>query len=74
MKLIQIIKDKDYCVCELEITLNKSQPSISHHLKLLEKAELIREWKKGKFTHYSLMKEQFKRYLDTLNNNFTFEI
>ena len=65
--IINIIKEKDRCVCELEALLDESQPSISHHLKILEKAGLIRGWKKGKFTHYDIIKEKISSYLDLLN-------
>ena len=61
------LKEKDRCVCELEVILNKSQPSISHHLRILEGAGLIRGWKKGKFTHYDIIKEKISSYLDLLN-------
>jgi len=54
-------------VCELEAVLDESQPSISHHLKTLENAGLVRGWKKGKFTHYDIVKEQISSYLDLLN-------
>jgi ArsR family transcriptional regulator len=64
--ILNILKEKDRCVCELEAALDESQPSISHHLKILENAGLIRGWKKGKFTHYDLIKEQFETDLDQL--------
>ena len=50
LTIITALKEKDRCVCELEAILDKSQPSISHHLRGLEKINLIRGWKKGKFT------------------------
>jgi len=65
--ILNILKEKDRCVCELEAALDKSQPSISHHLKILERAGLIRGWKKGKFTHYDLVKEQLELYFDLLH-------
>ncbi len=65
--IINILKEKDRCVCELEAVLDESQPSISHHLKILENAGLIRGWKKGKFTHYDIVKEQILSSLDLLN-------
>ena len=67
LMIINILKEKDRCVCELEAVLDESQPSISHHLKILEKAGLIRGWKKGKFTHYDIVPEQFSRYLNMFN-------
>ena len=67
--IINILKEKDRCVCELEAVLDESQPAISHHLKILENAGLIRGWKKGKFTHYDIVNEQIISYLDILNQN-----
>ena len=52
--IINVLEEKDRCVCELEAILDKSQPSISHHLRELEKLDLIRGWKRGKYTYYSL--------------------
>ena len=65
--IINILKEKNRCVCELEAALDESQPSISHHLKILESAGLIRGWKKGKFTHYDIMDDQITLYLELLN-------
>ncbi len=65
--IINILKEKDRCVCELEAVLDESQPSISHHLKILESAGLIRGWKKGKFTHYDIMEDQITLSLELLN-------
>jgi DNA-binding transcriptional ArsR family regulator len=47
--------------------MDKSQPSISFHLRKLEESGLIIGWKKGKFTHYDIVKEQLKNYLTLVN-------
>lgn len=65
--ILHILKEKDRCVCELEAALDESQPSISHHLKILENAGIIRGWKKGKFTHYDLIEKQIESYSNLLN-------
>ncbi len=36
--IIESLKDQDRCVCELEAILDKSQSTISHHLRRLERA------------------------------------
>jgi ArsR family transcriptional regulator len=64
--IINLLKEKDRCVCELEAILDKSQPSISHHLRELEKHNLIKGWKKGKFTYYSLNKDVLNSNLDQI--------
>ncbi|MFX1304417.1 MAG: ArsR/SmtB family transcription factor [Promethearchaeota archaeon] len=72
LTILTALKDKERCVCELEAILDKSQPSISHHLRELEKVGLIRGWKKGKFTYYTLLKKEFEKYLTNFNQKFSF--
>ncbi|MDX1798673.1 MAG: metalloregulator ArsR/SmtB family transcription factor [Candidatus Lokiarchaeia archaeon] len=71
--ILTALMNKERCVCELEAILDKSQPSISHHLRELEKAGLIRGWKKGKYTYYTLIKEEFKEHIANLIQEFSFE-
>ena len=66
--ILSILKKKDRCVCEIEAILDESQPAVSHHLRILEKAGLIKGWKKGKFTHYEVVEEKFKMYVNLLIN------
>ena len=65
--IIKSLKEKDRCVCELEAILDKSQSTISHHLRKLERANLIRSWKNGSYTYYGLEKQQLKLNLELLN-------
>ncbi len=65
--ILRILMEKDRCVCELEAILGKSQSNISYHLKILEKLDLIKGWKKGKFTHYSAVQKSLE-YLRQLFN------
>ncbi len=65
LMIVKTLKERgEQCVCELEAILDKSQPSISHHLRHLERVGLIRGWKKGKFTYYVLMENEYKKYLE----------
>jgi len=65
--IINALKEQDRCVCELEAILDKSQSTISHHLRKLVVAGLIQGYKKQKFTYYHLFKEELVRNLDILN-------
>ena len=71
--IINALKEQDRCVCELEAILNKSQSTISHHLRKLVTAGLIQGYKKQKFTYYHLFKEELKRNLTIFNQNLTLE-
>lgn len=68
--ILSVLKDRDRCVCELEAMINKSQSTISHHLRKLETSGLIRSWKKGSFTYYHLEKNKLHEYLTILKEFF----
>lgn len=67
MFILSILIEKDRCVCELEAILDKSQSTISYHLKILENIDLIRGWKKGKFTHYSVVRSTLETFKKMFN-------
>ena len=66
--LLNSLKERDRCVCELEVILDKSQSTISHHLRKLERAGLIKGYKKGSYTYYGLIRENLQNFLTKLNN------
>ena len=71
--ILNALKGKDRCVCELETILNKSQSTISHHLRKLVAAGLIQGYKKQKFTYYHLFKEELNQNLIAFNQILTME-
>ncbi|MFO7794684.1 MAG: ArsR/SmtB family transcription factor [Promethearchaeati archaeon] len=70
--ILKLLSQNDYCVCELEAILDKAQSSVSHHLRLLEKAGLIRGIKKGYFTHYEIINENFEKFFRYLYEQYPF--
>ena len=48
----------EVCVCEFVGPLGKSQPTISHHLKILSEAGLVTGDRRGKWVWYSLNRER----------------
>jgi len=53
-KIIELLKEKDMNAGEIAERFNISKPSISHHLDILKRADLITSEKKGQFVEYSL--------------------
>jgi len=47
--ILKILNERAMCVCELEVLLEKSQSTISHHLRKLERANLVKSWKQGPY-------------------------
>ena len=46
------------CSCDLERPLGRSQPTISHHTRILAEAGLITGEKKGKWTWWAVVPER----------------
>ena len=53
-KIIELLKDNDMNAGEIADKFKISKPSISHHLDILKRADLITSKKKGQFIEYSL--------------------
>ncbi|UJF30582.1 autorepressor SdpR family transcription factor [Kaistella sp. 97-N-M2] len=53
-QIIDLLKEKDRNAGEIADHFNISKPSISHHLDILKRADLITSEKKGQFVEYSL--------------------
>ena len=48
----------EVCVCDFVKPLAKSQPTVSHHLKILSEAGLVQGDRRGKWVWYSLNRER----------------
>lgn len=44
----------DVCVCDLTGPLGLSQPTVSHHMKVLKDAGIVDAERRGKWVHYRL--------------------
>ena len=49
------------CVCDLTEPLGVSQPTVSHHLRVLLDAGLVRRERRGTWAYYSLDHEALRR-------------
>lgn len=53
-KILELLKDGDMTAGEISEHFKMSKPSISYHLELLRRGELVNSSKKGQFVYYSL--------------------
>ena len=56
----------EVCVCDFVDPLGKSQPTISHHLKILSEAGLVQGDRRGKWVWYSLNRDRLAELQATL--------
>jgi len=55
LALLRSLPDCEACVCDLTEPLGLSQPTVSHHLKVLAKAGLVSSEKRGYWTWYRVL-------------------
>ena len=64
LRLLSIVKANEAgesCVCDLTDPLDLSQPTVSHHLKMLVDAGLLHREKRGTWAYYSLVPGALER-------------
>ncbi len=52
---------------EVVETFHVSQPTISHHLRVLVESGLLRARKEGQWTYFSIKKKAWEAYLDGMH-------
>lgn len=61
IKIICSLFESEMCVCDLSVLLNISQSAISHQLRVLKSARLVKFRRAGKVIYYSLDDEHIKQ-------------
>lgn len=65
LKIIDLLTDGSLCACELLKHFDFTQPTLSHHMKILEKAGVVMVTKKGIWHHYQLTEDFIRQFLDS---------
>jgi ArsR family transcriptional regulator len=61
LSLIATAPAGEVCVCDLVEPIGKSQPTVSHHLKVLGEAGLVTSERRGRWAWYRAVPEQLDR-------------
>lgn len=54
IRILKLLGTGEKCACGLLEELNISQPTLSHHMKILCDAGIVSGRREGKWTHYSI--------------------
>ena len=57
IRILKLLRGGEKCACKLLEELDISQPTLSHHMKILCDAGLVIGRKEGKWMHYTLCRE-----------------
>jgi len=68
--ILNLLYNKPCLLSEIKKILNRNQPSISHHVRILEEHKFIHSSRKGKFKEYSISREKFIKLLNIWNQWF----
>lgn len=69
IQILQLLKDGEKCACHLLEEMKITQPTLSHHMKLLCDAGIVTGRKEGKWMHYSISEKglrEMEKYLAQL--------
>ncbi len=64
IKIICALFESEMCVCDIASLLNMTQSAISHQLRVLKTAKLVKNRKEGKVVYYSLDDDHVKHIFD----------
>lgn len=56
IRILEQLLTGEKCACVLLDSLHITQPTLSHHMKILCDADIVISRKEGKWTHYSISK------------------
>jgi ArsR family transcriptional regulator len=65
-EIVRRLAVEDLCTCHLVAELDAAQPLVSHHLRVLRQAGVVRTERAGAFTYYVLDQDVVTRLSDAL--------
>jgi len=71
LKIVEILANGETCACKLLEELSVSQPTLSHHMGILQRAGIVVGKKNSQWVHYSIDKKsvvELIEYLVSLSN------
>lgn len=67
LMIIGLLAGRELCACDFAENLDLTQPTISHHLKVLVESGLVISEKRGKWCFYRIDDAELKGLLENLN-------
>ncbi len=67
LRLLNLMRDEEVCVCFFTEVLGDSQPKISRHLAYLRNAGIVKARREGKWMHYSIVAPETEGGKNVLN-------
>lgn len=68
IRILEMLKGGERCACTLLDELNVTQPTLSHHMKILCDSGLVDCYRSGKWAHYILSEDGIDRAMKILSS------
>ena len=66
LAVLDMLRDGERCVCELQDEIGAAQSRLSFHLKVLKEAGIVTDRKEGRWSYYTLVPEALAEAHDTV--------
>ncbi len=73
MKIILALIKNELCVCDLAAVIDSTISAVSHQLRLLRNARLVKYRKEGKMVYYSIVDQHINQLILTANEHISEE-
>lgn len=64
IRILYVLFESEMCVCDIAAVLGMTQSAISHQLRVLKQARLVKYRRDGKTVYYSLSDDHIKTIFD----------
>jgi ArsR family transcriptional regulator len=69
LKIVLALMNSELCVCDLSAVLNSNISTVSHQLRLLKSAKLVKFRKEGKMVYYSVDDHHISGAIDKIKDH-----
>ncbi|HEY0928801.1 MAG TPA: metalloregulator ArsR/SmtB family transcription factor [Gemmatimonas sp.] len=66
LAILEMLRDGERCVCELQDELDAAQSRLSFHLRVLREAGLVADRKEGRWSYYSILPDALTELHDAV--------
>jgi len=66
LRILNLLYEKELCVCDVMETLQITQAKASRHLIYLKNAGLVKDRKYAQWAYYSMSKDERMKFIDSL--------
>ena len=64
LAILEMLRDGEHCVCDLQDSLDAAQSRLSFHLRVLKEAGLVSDRREGRWAYYCIVPEALKEVHD----------